>query len=179
MRAARQRVQGKLLEENGRFALRLTNPKPDRDADNLLYVGYALVTLGREDHIFPSFVLDDWGNEIKGVKLFRWIRENGNEFPRAEIFGYEKDGSETQLFARALELYVTLPCYVYDSRTAPVTDGHLLKAILLPDDAVTVPQRIKRPSSEVMKRPLRSARVQWWLVPPETAAFDFGLLKEN
>ena len=179
MRAARQRTQGKLLEENGRFALLLTNPKPDRGADDLHYLGFALVTLGREDYIFPSFVLDDWGNEIRGVKLFRWIRENGNEFPRAEIFGYEKDGSETQLFARALELYVTLPCYVYDSRTAPVTEGSLLNAILLPDDVVTAPTRVKRPSSDVMKRPLRSARVQWWLVPPGTTAFDFDLLKEK
>jgi len=179
MRAARQRVQGKLLQENGRFALLLTNPKPDRDADDLLYLGFALVTLGREEHIFPSFVLDDWGNEIRGVKLFPWVRENGNEFPRAEIFGYEKDGSETQVFARALELYVTLPCYVYDDRTVPVTEGHLLKAILLPDASVTVPQRIKRPSSEVWKRPLRSARVQWWLVPSGTITFDFELLKEK
>ena len=179
MRAARQRVQGKLLEENGRFALLLTNPKPDRDADNLHYLGFALVTLGPNDHVFPSFVLDDWGNEIRGVKLFRWIRENGNEFPRAEIFGYEKDGSETQLFTRALELYVTLPCYAYDSREALVTDGNLLKAILLPDASVTTPQRIKRPSSQEMKRPLRSARVQWWRVPPEMDAFDFELLKEK
>lgn len=179
MRAARQRIQGKLLQENGRFALLLTNPKPDRDADDLHYLGFALVTLGREEHIFPSFLLDDWGNEIKGVKLFRWIRENGNEFPRAEIFGYEKDGSETQVFARALELYVTLPCYVYNSRTALVTEGSLLSAILLPDASVTEAQRIKRPSSDAMKRPLRSARVQWWQVPPGTTAFDFDLLKEK
>ena len=179
MKAARQRIQGKLLQENGRFALLLTNPKPDQDADDLLYVGYALVTLGREDPIFPSFVLDDWGNEIRGVKLFEWIRENGNEFPRAEIFGFEKDGSETQVFARALELYVALPCTVYDSRTAPVTEGHLLKVILLPDASVTAPQRIERPSSDMLERPLRSARVQWWLVPPATTAFDFNLLKEN
>ncbi len=179
MRAVRQRVQGKLLEENGRFAFLLTNSKPARDAENLLYLGYALVTLGREEHIFPSFLLDDWGNEIRGVKLFRWIRDNGNEFPRAEIFGYEKDGSETQVFARALELYATLPCYAYPSRTAPVTEGHLLKAILLPDASVTVPERIKRPSSDLLERPLRSARVQWWLVSPDTTAFDFELLEEN
>ncbi len=179
MKAVRQRVQGKLLQENGRSALLLLDPKPEQDADDLLYIGFALVTLGREEHIFPSFVLDDWGNEIRGVKLFDWIRENGNEFPRAEIFGYEKYGVETQLFARALELYATLPSYVYDSRTAPVTEGCLLKAILLPDVSVTAPQKIKRPSSDEIKRPLRAARVQWWLVPPDTTAFDFELLEEN
>ncbi|MFQ5436262.1 MAG: hypothetical protein ACE5FD_15455 [Anaerolineae bacterium] len=177
MRAVRQRIQGQLWQGNGRSALLLLNPKPDRDAENLLYLGFALVTLGREDHIFPAFVLDDWGNEIRGVKLFRWMRDNGNEFPRAEIFGYERDGSETQLFARELELYVTYPCYLYSARTDPVTAGRLLQAILLPDPAVTTPQRVKRPSADLLQRPLRAARVQWWLVPPTITAFDFELLE--
>jgi len=153
VRAARQRIQGKLLEENGRYILHLHNPKPDRDASNLLYLGYALVVMGPEHHIFPSFVLDDWGNEIRGVKLYRWLRDNGNEFPRAEIFGFNRDGAETQIFARALELYVTLPCYAYSSREEPVTNGRLLSAILLTDETITEPERIKRPGE--LERPFQ------------------------
>ena len=179
MKAVQQRIQGKLLQEDGRSILLLLDPKPEQEVDDLLYLGFALVTLGREEHIFPSFVLDDWGNEIRGLKLFRWLRDNGNEFPRAEIFGFEKDGSKTQVFARALELHVTLPCYVYTSPTEPVTTGRLLKAILLPDVSVTAPRRLERPSVDALERPLRSVRVQWWLVPPATTAFDFNLLKEN
>lgn len=176
MKAARQRIQGELLVENGRFALLLHDPKPGRDAPNLLYLGYALVVMGPEHHIFPSFVLDDWGNEIRGVKLYRWIRDNGNEFPRAEIFGFAADGSETQLFTRELELYVTLPCYAYDSAVASITEGRQLSAILLPDAAVSAPERLASGPVD-MQRPLRSARVQWWRVPLTADAFNFDLLK--
>ena len=54
MKAVKQRVQGKLIEQNGRFHLLLTNPKPERDADDLIYLRYAFVVMGPEDHIFPA-----------------------------------------------------------------------------------------------------------------------------
>ncbi|MCP5098399.1 MAG: hypothetical protein GY943_22850 [Chloroflexi bacterium] len=176
MKAVKQRVQGKLIEQNGRFHLYLTDPKPDRDAANLLYLRYAFVTLGPEDHIFPSFILDDWGNEIRGVKLYNWVRDNGNEFPRAEIFGYETDGQETQLFTRELELYVKLPCFAYTNPEAQVTEGVRLSSILLPDADTTEPTLVKRPSATQIKRPLRAARVKWWHIPITTTINDIDLL---
>ncbi len=179
MKAIRQRVQGRLLQANGRSALLLTHPKPAPDAANLLYLRYALVTMGREDHIFPSFLMDDWGSEVRGLKLYRWVRENGDDFPRAEIFGFEADGQETQLFLRELELYHKLPCYLYPTQETLLTQGTLLDAILLPDASVSEPVQVKRPSSEMVKRPLRTAQVSWWLVPPDTTTFDFALAQRE
>ena len=174
MKAVRKRVQGRWLQENGRSILHLNNPKPAADADDLLFLRFALVTIGREDHIFPSFLLDDWGSEVRGLKLYRWIRENGNDFPRAEIFGFEANGDETQLFIRELELYHKLPCYIYPTRETPLTQGVQLDAILLADASVNEPIQIKGSSSKLLiKRPLRAAKVTWWLVPPDITTFDF------
>lgn len=166
MQAIGQVVAGTLLLQDKQAALLLRETKPAPDAEDLVYMRYALVTRGPGDHIFPAFLLDDWGREIAGPKLYRWIRENGEQFPRAEIFGFEADGRETQAFLRELELYAKLPCYAYDDETRPVTAGYLLSAILLPDPTTSTITAIKRPQE--IKYPLRAARVTWWQVPPGT-----------
>lgn len=177
MKAIRHRVQGKLWQENGRSALLLLDPFPTKEAAHLLYLRYALVTMGREEHIFPALLVDDWGAEIRGLKVYRWVGEHGNKFPRATVFGFEADGTDTQVFLRELELYVTLPVYAYPSRDTDLTAGVRLDAILLPDKGTATPERVKRPSA--YERPLRSARVQWWQVPYSLDAFDFSLLTEK
>ena len=80
---------------------------------------YAFVTRGPGggDHIFPAFVLDDWGREIRTLKLY-------------------------QCFLRELELYARLPCYAYPVEEQSVIKGILLDAILLPDAAAVDPQQI-------------------------------------
>jgi hypothetical protein len=171
VKAVKQRVQGRLIEQNGRFHLWLTDPKPKPDASDLLYLRYALVTLGREEHIFPSFVMDDWGNEIRGIKLYSWIQDNGNEFPRAEIFGFESDGRETQLFARELELYAKLPCYVFAAAETEMSERSQLTSILLPTTGTAKFTPVQRPSIDI-KRPLRAARVKWWHIPTTTMLDD-------
>lgn len=163
MKGARQKVQGEVWSDNGRFALRLQNDKPETD-DGVVVLRHALVTLGPEQHIFPTFLLDDWGNEVRGSKLYDWVRENGNAFPRAEIFGHTAAGQEVQLFVRELEIYVKLPCYAFADAATPLSDGVMLQAILLPDAAMAMPVRQKRPFVD-LKRPLASARVQWWQIP--------------
>jgi len=170
MRAVRQRVRGELLLQEKRNALILHQLKPPKEADNLVYLRYALVTRGPGDHIFPAFVLDDWGKERGSLRLYEWVRENGDQFPRAEIFGYERNGSETQAFLRGMELYARYPCYAYTADALAVTDGHLLFAVLLPDASVTEPNRIGRP--EDLPLPLRAARVTWWLVPEGATDID-------
>ena len=174
MRAVSQRIAGSLLEENGRFALIMYDPHPDAKRDDLLFLRYAFVTRGPEDHIFPAFILDDWGREIRSLKLYRWFYEYGERFPRAEVFGYEQDGRETQCFLRELELYTRLPCYLYPTRETAVQEGVLLSAILLPDPSLNAPRQIKPPAE--WKRPLRAARVSWWGVPAGSQSFDFSLL---
>ncbi len=70
MRAVSWHVQGSLFTgENGRSALLLQNMEPESETAASLYLRFAFVTLGREEHIFPAFILDDWGKEIRGLKL--------------------------------------------------------------------------------------------------------------
>ncbi len=175
MRAVSWHVQGSLFTgENGRSALLLQNLEPESETSTSLYLRFAFVTLGREEHIFPAFILDDWGKEIRGLKLYEWFAEFGEQFPRAEIFGFERNGVETQCFVRALEFYARLPVYVYADRRAGVETGTLVEAILQPDPLVNTPVQGKRPPG--LERPLRSARVSWWQIPPDLQRFDFGLL---
>ena len=170
-------VWGRLLWENeaagnGRLALLLTDPKPQTESEASLWLRFAFVTVGVEEHLFPSFLIDDWGGEVRSLPLYRWVKENGNRFPRAEIFGFERNGTSIQYFVRELELFAKLPCYVYPDKQTPLADGKRLDAILLPQPAVSQPEKIKRPSH--LKRPLASARVAWWHVPDTLTRFDFG-----
>lgn len=176
MRAVGQRAAGKLLEQGRQTGLILHELGPDPESDNQITLRYAFVTRGPGggDHIFPAFILDDWGREIHSLKLYQWVRENGEQFPRGEIFGFERDGRETQCFLRELELYARLPCYAFLNNEKSVSDGHLVDAILLPDASVSEPQKIAKPSE--IKRPLRSARVTWWQIPTDSTALDLSLL---
>lgn len=174
MRAVGQRVAGELLEQGSRSGLILHDLKPNHESTNLIILRYAFVTRGPGggDHIFPAFILDDWGREIRSLKLYRWVRENGEQFPRGEIFGFEQDGRETQCFLRELELYARLPCYAYRVEEQAVTMGLLLDTVLLPDSAVVEPQQIARPPD--LRRPLRYARVTWWRIPANGATLDLS-----
>lgn len=173
MKLILRHVQGQIMEVNGRHALLLTNPTPEAPTDTSLYLCFAVVVQGPEDHILPAVVKDDWGIEKRGLDVYAWLEEEGHRFPRTEVFGFDPDGTETQCFVRALELYVRLPCYAYTSKQSPVADGRLLTAVYLPDETVTTPQKIERPSR--LPAPLANAAVSWWLIPPATESFDFRL----
>ena len=177
VKAISQHVWGQLMWENeaagnGRLALLLTDPKPKTESEASLWLRFAFVTLGVEQHLFPGFLIDDWGGEVRSLPLYRWVQENGNQFPRAEIFGFERNGTSVQYFVRELELYAKLPCYVYPNRQTLLADGVLLDAILLPESTISQPEKIKRPSH--LRRPLAAARVTWWHVPATLTRFLFG-----
>jgi hypothetical protein len=180
-KAVTQRVSGRLFWENeakanGRTALLLTNPKPEPDAADLLFLRFAFVIMGTEAPLVPSFLIDDWGGEVRGTAIYRWVHENGNQFPRAELFGFNGAGQSVQFFVRELELYARLPCTVYPDRETALTEGRPVHAVLLPEVGVTEVAKIKRPSQ--LKRPLSAARVTWWQVPSTLSRFDFSLLDE-
>lgn len=131
------------------------------------YLRYAFVTHGKEELIFPAFVLDDWGKERTGLKVYQWVREEGNFFPRAELFGMNWQGAKEQLFLRELELYVSLPCYLYRAAEEAVDAGTLLQTIYLPHPTALLPQPTPCPAH--IKPPLRYARVQWVYRPLDRA----------
>jgi hypothetical protein len=174
MRAITQHIYGHLLTTETDTAVLLDDLQATEPTADSLYLRFAFVIRGPEHHVFPALALDDWGGEIRGLALYQWVKEYGEQFPRAEVFGYDLDGSRTQFFLRALELYARLPCYVYRETAAPVTAGQLVKAILLPASQVIKPVRLSRAPQEV-ERPLRAAHVSWWHVPPGTDQFDFDL----
>lgn len=176
MKTIKQRIQGKLWQQDGRAALLLTDTAPAAKSEGSLYLCFAVVVQGPNDPILPALVLDDWGNERRDLSVYGWMEDEGHRFPRSEVFGFDPDGTETQCFLRALELVARYPVYVYEQADAPVDAGVRLDAILLPDTAVNQPQKSKPPAD--CPRPLRQAAVNWWRVNPAPMAFDFSLLNQ-
>lgn len=174
MKAVRHHVHGRIEQQNDQQVLWLLNGEPKEKTAVSLYLRYAFVTLGREDHIFPGLILDDWGAEIKGMAIYRWVKKFGSQFPRGEIFGFKRSGEKVQIFVRELELYRRLPCYVYPTPSQPLPTGLCLAAIVQPSTAVTAPKKIKAPRH--LPRAMRSAAVSWWQMPATVEQFDFSLL---
>ena len=138
-----------------------------------LYLRFLLPEIEREGGIFPAFLLDDWGQEIKTLELYEWVRENGVNFPRAEIFGVAGNGQEVQVFLRELELFGKYPCYAYEEKGAAVTAGVLVAAIVVADGGAAEAQRIKRPATAT--GPLRYAKVSWWQANPGLTDWGFAV----
>ncbi len=180
MKAVSQHVHGQLWQESGphgRAVLLLQDSQPVAKTAVSLYLRYALVILGPEDHVFPATLLDDWGHEVRGLEIYRFVREFGDQFPRAEVFGFDLDGSETQLFVRSLEMVGRWPCYAYPTSDTPLSEGVRLNAILLPTAGLTQPQQLPE-APEPIEAPLRRARLKWWQVPAGATDFDFSRLSE-
>ena len=141
----------KLISQHihGRFqdgTLTLIDAIPEEKTAVSLHLLFPFITRGDEIHIFPASVMDDWGTEIKGMQLYEWIRENGEQFPRAELFGMDENGRSTQEFLRGLELYFRFPCYLHQ------TDKHI------PINSIVLPATVQR---KTLPHPLRRAKVMW------------------
>ena len=174
MRPLTQQLDGALYQrEDGTTGLLLT------EAGGRVYVRYGLVILGTERVVFPALALDDWGHERKTLDLYRWIFEEGQRFPRAEVFGYAENGRETQIFLRDLEIFMKYPCYAYDSRKAPVAEGQRVDVILVPDGRGAERTGTMEAPPE-MAWPLRHAAVRWERVhAKELAASGWERMEEN
>ena len=138
-----------------------------------LYLRYALTMLGTERPFLPSFILDDWGQEINKLKLYKWLHVEADKFPRAELFGYlfnfDETWVETQIFARDLEHSARYTTYVYTDKTAPVGHGRPVHHLIYTNDKIEQPQGTKTTHFNV---PLTRARVKWWHIPPPLAIID-------
>lgn len=157
MAAIRQRINGKLIDAGDRAVLLLD------DQAQPVYLCYTLIVRESDDEIFPESLLDDWGYEIKSLHLYEWIQENGLQFPRAEIFGFDATGKRKQCFLRELDLMARYPCYAFEDIRTPIANGIIIEAILIPNRQTIQPKRIKRPLE--IEGPLQDALVSWWQVP--------------
>lgn len=168
MRVITEKIAGTIVEDGPLHALRLDVAE---GSGAFVYLAYALVTLGPEEHVFPCLVLDDWGKEMNTLQVYEWMRENGNHFPRADIFAVGIEGDERQHFLREFELYARYPVYALPTRSSAITDAVRIRAMLVTDATVATPAKIARPSE--ITGPLANARVTWWLVPPEYQRLEF------
>lgn len=159
----------RLLRDGDRIALWLDDSRPG------LLLRFALTERGTERAVFPALILDDWGDEIKGRRLYRWFRENADQYPRAEVFGVDLTGAAVQRFVRELEPFYRFHCYAYADADAPLDSGQLVEAVIVPDPARTATAAMKR-SAEI--DPLLSwSRLTWWAAPPALAdQFSFASL---
>lgn len=163
----KESIPGTLVIENGKAALRLY----DTAARETVYLAYALITQGPGYQVLPSVLLDDWGNEIGHLELYSWIRENGLQFPRAEVFGISPSGAKVQYFLRDLEIFAKYPLYAFADNDAPDSSGVLVQAILVSIDNIESPQPVMPPDE--VRAPLRDAQVSWWQVNPRHLDLEF------
>lgn len=157
MPAIKQRIKARVINTGDRAMLLLDNQAQP------VYLCYALVIRDSEVEILPESLLDDWGHEINSLYLFEWIQENGLQFPRAEIFGFDSTGKHMQCFLRELDLTALYPCYAFESIQTPISSGVLIDAILIPNHRIFQPRRINRPQD--IEEPMKNARVNWWQSP--------------
>lgn len=136
---------------------------------------YALIELSGGGLFFPELLLDDWGHEISTLELYRWIRDNGSLFPRAEVFGYDHEGNDRQYFLRELDLLSRYPCYGYSNFDEPLREGlEVTFFVIAVDEAIQV-QRI--PETGDITWPMSNAAVRWWQVNSKNSvAFAKSLL---
>ncbi len=172
MKPISQHIHGKLFTGDGRAALLLLKHQPQTKNEHSLYLRFAFVLQGSKTLLFPAFVLDDWGSEIRSQAIYQWVRDFGDQFPRAEIFGFDADGRQVQRFMRELELTSRLVVMAFRQKSGEMRAGISVEAILLPDAQTQEPVQIKRPSH--WKRPLSAANVSWWHVNPDLTGWHFS-----
>ncbi|MBP9503232.1 MAG: hypothetical protein KBF17_13815 [Candidatus Promineofilum sp.] len=158
MKLIKKSVPGVLLVDDDLAVLRLDKT----GSENRVYLSFAFITHGPGYRILPSVLLDDWGNEVSYSDLYDWIRDNGLRFPRAELFGFDPAGLQTQYFLRDLELFAEYPLYAFAEKDSTPDSAVLVRAIFLPGEAVDAPQRVATPDD--IEFPLSKTDVEWWRV---------------
>jgi hypothetical protein len=153
--------------------LELLPPPAEGETVPTQYLRFAIPEMGPERPIFPAVVLDDWGQERAGMSLYRWVREEGDMFPRAEIFGYTADGVPEQAFLRDLELHFAYPVRVYPTIDTPLAEGVWLTQVVVVNTAVATPQPSTTPdpthwptTHPLPTFPFNHAKLTWWQIPP-------------
>jgi hypothetical protein len=170
MKPIQQKLSGKLFVDGARSALWLALAEDGISAENYpiqpteLFARYALVQYGSEAPLFPAFLLDDWGNELKGAKLYSWLVRQGHLYPRSEIFGYDLYGRETQRFVKEIEIDDPCYCYINADRHASVAIGTLINTVVVANPASTTPVESQPPA--IIGAPLRKVRATWYQIPP-------------
>ena len=170
------RIHGKILEDQIDDKLvrtvRLDAILPKKGASvpagsDLLWFRFGFAFRGTEKPLIPSFVKDDTGNEEHRLRFLEWVYNDGDHYPRSEIFGYELDHHKnwvpTQCFIRELELSLRFFTWVVDDLKAGPRDGLRVHRLGILQEGITEPQKIKRPDSWLL--PLKRSQATCWALP--------------
>ncbi len=127
-----------------------------------IWVSFAFVERESEELILPESLLDDWGREIKSFAVYQWIKENGQQFPRAEIFGYRSNGDRVQRFLREIDLTAAYRCFAKRRSEESLASMSLVELVLIQDETNGPIGRISPPHN--LPYPLPQINADWWKV---------------
>lgn len=149
-----QRVSGNLLIEDQRAIVVLD--------DSASSVQLCLGLLEEESNsvILPESLLDDWGHEIASERIYHWMWENGDQFPRAEIFGQDLLGKPIQRFLREIDLIAKFPCLAHAHDQGVPSKWLRVGAIIIRESKGKDLHKIRQPAG--IDFPLSHADVAWW-----------------
>jgi len=170
------RIYGKILVDkvDGRpiCTVRLDQILPKRDeplpaGSDRLWLRFGFAFRGTENPLLPSFVKNDTGEEEHRLRFLEWVYNDGDRYPRSEIFGYELDHKgnwvDMQCFIRELELSHRFYTWVVDDLKGGPGDGLRVDRLGIVQDGITEPMRVKRPADWLL--PLKRSQATCWALP--------------
>lgn len=95
-----------------------------------LVLRYAIPFQGpRHLSVVPAIFVSEQGGMLYGLKAWRFMFQNYQLYPRAEVLGLQSDGEEVQVFMRELDLADTPRVLAYSAPTKTIplaTVQHIL-----------------------------------------------------
>lgn len=152
-----QKINGLLLYKDDVAAVFLD------DSASAVTLALGLYEKDSDAVILPESILDDWGHEISPSSLYEWLQENGDQFPRAEVFGQDLEGKTIQRFLREIELVGKFPCFAYKPDKKCTKQWIRMRAIIILNTKIVDVQNIQRPQD--IDSLLAIAKVSWWASP--------------
>ena len=151
------KLRAQLVKTNDRTAIILD------DNSIPIWVSFAFMERETEKLILPESILDDWGREIRSLAMYHWVSENGQQFPRAEIFGFRPSGKRVQRFLREIDLTAKYPCFARKNPLDSLESMTPVDAVLIRDETVDGPRRITPP--QYIPYPFSQIKADWWKIP--------------
>ncbi|MEM7802682.1 MAG: hypothetical protein AAF633_26055 [Chloroflexota bacterium] len=128
------------------------------------FMRFAFVIQGIERPFLPAFAMDDWGTEIRKLSIYQWLFQDGDQYPRTEIFGFEQEhnGSwiQTQRFLREFELGLKYPTFAVTNKSGFPKREDTIDGIGIIDHEIDQVIRVSALKSWPM--PLKRTSVSVW-----------------
>lgn len=88
-------------------------------------VRYGIRFLGKpHQSIIPGLVVLDYGDMLTGEEAWDFLLKRSNLHPRAEVVGYQNDGSDDMVFLRALDFAITPEVLIFADEQANKPIAH-------------------------------------------------------